>query len=128
MPDFAFISPWFRPDDRDLGMEDYRTLGVMSALDVVNAIVPDQKVHAAGYCLGGTLLSITAAATATIGWQALLCSPLRPTSPKPARSCCSSMRARLPSSSAQCGGFGDRPVVQGYPVARAGGGARLARA
>ena len=45
-------------------MEDYRTLGVMSALDVVNAIVPNQKVHAAGYCLGGTLLSIAAAAMA----------------------------------------------------------------
>jgi polyhydroxyalkanoate synthase len=53
-----------RPEDRDLGLEDYRTLGVMSALDAVTAIVPNQKVHAAGYCLGGTLLSIAAAAMA----------------------------------------------------------------
>ncbi|MWJ27551.1 alpha/beta fold hydrolase [Halomonas sp. ZH2S] len=62
----VFMVSWKNPDaeDRDMGMEDYRSLGVMEALDAVNAVVPNQKVHAVGYCLGGTLLSIAAAAMA----------------------------------------------------------------
>ncbi|WP_454826987.1 PHA/PHB synthase family protein [Paraburkholderia xenovorans] len=54
-------------DDRDLSLEDYRQLGVMTALDTVSKIVPDHKIHATGYCLGGTLLSIAAAAMAGSG-------------------------------------------------------------
>jgi polyhydroxyalkanoate synthase subunit PhaC len=50
------------PDDRSLGMDEYRSLGIMAALDAISTIVPDTKVHGIGYCLGGTLLAIAAAA------------------------------------------------------------------
>lgn len=62
----VFMVSWKNPDasDRDLGMEDYRRLGVKAALDTISAISPDQKIHATGYCLGATLLAIAAAAMA----------------------------------------------------------------
>ncbi len=67
----VFMISWKNPDatDRELSMDDYVSLGVSDSLDVVAAVCPDRKVHTVGYCIGGTLLSITAARLASAGDQ-----------------------------------------------------------
>ncbi len=52
------------PAQRGFGIDDYRRRGVMAALDVIGSVAPAARVHAVGYCLGGTLLTIAAAAMA----------------------------------------------------------------
>lgn len=65
----VFMVSWKNPDpdDRDLGMAEYRNLGVMNALDTIETITGSKQIHGVGYCLGGTLLSIAAAAMAREG-------------------------------------------------------------
>jgi polyhydroxyalkanoate synthase subunit PhaC len=59
----VFMMSWANPgsEGRDLGLADYLELGVMSAVKAVQACSPGTGMHAVGYCLGGTLLSIAAA-------------------------------------------------------------------
>ena len=65
----VFMVSWKNPteEDRNLTMQDYIDSGAMAAIDAVCAIVPLQKIHGTGYCLGGTLLTMAAAAMARDG-------------------------------------------------------------
>ncbi len=60
----VFMLSWINPteQDRDMGMDDYLRLGPFAAIDAVSSVVPFEKIHAVGYCLGGTLLTVAAAA------------------------------------------------------------------
>jgi polyhydroxyalkanoate synthase len=69
----VFMISWVNPtsEDRHLEMSDYQKTGVMEAIDTISTLCPDQKIHATGYCLGGTLLSICAATMSRDGDQRL---------------------------------------------------------
>jgi polyhydroxyalkanoate synthase len=59
----VFVLSWVNPDERLAGkrFEEYMREGVITALDAVAKVTGEKQVHAIGYCVGGTLLSITLA-------------------------------------------------------------------
>ena len=69
----VFMVSWKNPNesDRGFGMDDYLRLGIRASVEAVSRIVPGQKIHSVGYCIGGTLLSIGAAALSAAGDQRL---------------------------------------------------------
>ena len=60
----VFVVSWRNPDasDRDLKMQDYLRLGVVDAMAAVKERAKAPRIHALGYCLGGTFLAMVAAA------------------------------------------------------------------
>ena len=55
----VFIVSWKNPcsEMRDVGFEDYMFQGALKAVEVARAITGSEQVHAAGYCIGGTVLA-----------------------------------------------------------------------
>jgi len=56
----VYITSWKNPDQsmRDVAFEDYVTEGVDFAISTARALSKTDQVSAAGYCIGGTALSI----------------------------------------------------------------------
>ena len=56
-----FTISWKNPDAsmEDTSFEDYMTLGPLAAAEVVREITGSETVNPMGYCIGGTLLSMT---------------------------------------------------------------------
>lgn len=69
----VFMISWKNPDtdDRNIGLDDYLHAGMGAALKAIKTITKAPKINAVGYCLGGTLLSIMAAAHARDGDDSL---------------------------------------------------------
>jgi polyhydroxyalkanoate synthase len=65
----VFVVSWVNPDEK-LGrktFEDYLREGPLAALDVIERITGQKKTAMVGYCLGGTLTSITLSYLKAIG-------------------------------------------------------------
>lgn len=59
----VFVISWVNPD-KELGKKtwaDYMNEGPLTAMDVIEKVTGEMKVHTAGYCVGGTMLASTLA-------------------------------------------------------------------
>ena len=65
----VFVISWVNPNERQAtkGFENYMREGVLETLDVIRKATRTEEVNAIGYCVGGTLLSVTLAYMAATG-------------------------------------------------------------
>ena len=65
----VFVISWVNPDERQAkkSFTDYMQEGVLTALDQIEEVCGEKEVTAIGYCVGGTLLSVTLAYMAAVG-------------------------------------------------------------
>jgi polyhydroxyalkanoate synthase len=59
----VFVISWVNPDARlaEMDFEDYMRLGPLAAIDAIEQATGESNVNAIGYCVGGTLLTVTLA-------------------------------------------------------------------
>ena len=62
----VFCISWVNPDSHlaQKTFEDYMRQGPVAALDAIQKVTGEDRIHTIGYCVGGTLLSVTLAAIA----------------------------------------------------------------
>lgn len=64
----VFCISWVNPDERQAqkSFEDYMREGILGATQAIEVATGESKVHAMGYCVGGTLLSVSLGYTAAM--------------------------------------------------------------
>ncbi|MEJ1159034.1 class I poly(R)-hydroxyalkanoic acid synthase [Prosthecomicrobium sp. N25] len=65
----VFVISWVNPDQRqsEKSFEHYMREGILTALDVIEQATGERQANTIGYCVGGTLLSVTLAYCAAVG-------------------------------------------------------------
>ncbi|MEM8571556.1 MAG: class I poly(R)-hydroxyalkanoic acid synthase [Pseudomonadota bacterium] len=65
----VFVISWVNPDKRhaDKDFADYMELGPLAAIDMIEKATSETKVNILGFCIGGILVTATAAYVAAVG-------------------------------------------------------------
>jgi polyhydroxyalkanoate synthase len=74
----VFVVSWVNPDARlaKKSFEEYMREGPLKALDLIEEVTGERKVHTIGYCVGGTLLAVTLAHMAAKGDERVISATL----------------------------------------------------